>query len=579
MSCAAHSSPFDSTTRRVLSAARLLPWLALLPLLAMLPSGCCDDDEDSSSDTSDREIKIEEERDWSTDDNQYEWNSPGQTARVTLKIDDFHHGDFRLTIYDAGGHLIYLRYLYTYDWYWFYGDWEVDDVGFTESGDPGLWTILLEYHEFTGEVDVLVETTEEEPPPPPDTVPPPTENSSLLDLAFGDDGRAAYTPGLAYGRKLGIDSSRRLLVAGLLRDSENRKQLGVWRFLSGGQLDTSFGTGGLFTYDVAAASAGIGLTVDPVNRAIVSGWVADDQARTDIVLLRLTTLGTLDTSFGTGGVVTLDAGGDETGNAVGLDGPGNIVVAGVTRDLSGARRMLLARYSTAGVLDGSFGSGGIVTTSGPADMGLDVALDSSNRPIVAGSQDVSMALWKFTDSGAADVSFGVGGVVTSTGASGEIRVAQALAVAPDGSLGATGVLGYDNGDPVALGVWRFDGNGNPLPDFNVTGFASFKYSGGTATGADVTFDSEGRVLVVGGTRSTDKKNASATLWRFKTNGKLDGDLRGSGGKGYVRFDARSNDVSTRAGSIAIGSGGVFAAGGARDANTEAVDLLVWKLLP
>jgi uncharacterized delta-60 repeat protein len=566
-------------TRRVLSTARLLPWLALLPLAAVLGLSCCDDDDDdSSSDASDREIKIEEERDWSTDDSQYEWNSPGQNARVTLKIDDFHHGDFRLTIYDAGGDLIYLRYLYTYDWYWFYGDWEVDDVGFTEDGDPGLWTILLEYGEFTGEVDVLVETTEEEPPPPPDAVPQPDENSSLLDLAFGDDGRAAYTPGAAYGRRLAIDANR-LLVAGLLRDSENRKRLGVWRFLSGGQLDTSFGTGGLFTYDVAEASAGIGITVDAVNRAIVSGWVADDQGRTDLVLLRLTTLGTLDTSFGTAGVATLDAGGDEIGSSVALDGLGNVVVAGASRDTSGARRMLLARYTTAGVLDGSFGAGGIVTTAGPADSGLDVVLDSSNRPIVAGSQDVSMALWRFTDSGAADVSFGIGGVMTSTGSSGEIRVAQALAMAPDGSLAATGVLAYDNGDPVALGVWRLDGDGHLLPTFNLTGFVSYRFSGGTATGSDVTFDSDGRVLVAGGTRSTDKKNASATLWRYKTNGQLDGDLRGSGGKGYVRFDERPNDISTRAGSIAIGTGGVFAAGGAKDANTEAVDLIVWKLLP
>ena len=240
---AAHSSGFEFMACRLLSTTRSLAWLAILPLAAALGAGCSDGGDDHSSNVSDTEIRIEEERDYSTDDSQYDWTSPGQNARVTLHIDEFHHGDFRLTIYDSGGHLIYLRTLYTYDWYWYYGDWEVEDVGFTDDGDPGLWTILLEYHEFTGEVVVLVETTEEQPPPPPDTVPQPGESSALLDLAFGDDGRAAYTPGMAYGRRLAIDSSRRLLVAGLLRDSENRKRLGVWRFLSGGQLDTSFGTG------------------------------------------------------------------------------------------------------------------------------------------------------------------------------------------------------------------------------------------------------------------------------------------------------------------------------------------------
>lgn len=185
-----------------------------------------------------------------------------------------------------------------------------------------------------------------------------------------------------------------------------------------------------------------------------------------------------------------------------------------------------------------------------------------------------------TTLGAPEGSFGAGGVATSGGASGELRVGRALALAQDGTLAVSGVRVFDSSSPVELlTVWRFNANGSPLSSFNGDGFVSYRFPDGLAAGTDVAFDSSNRVLVVGVTRATEEKNGSATLWRFSSSGALDSNLPGSDGKGVERFDERPKNVSTSAGSIVIGSGGVFAVGGAVDHNTDAVDLLVWKLLP
>src|SRR5215468_9237902 len=71
------------------------------------------------------------------------------------------------------------------------------------------------------------------------------------------------------------------------------------------------------------------------------------------------TPGTLDSTFGTGGKVTTDFGG--TGAAartVALQADGKILTAGVA-GFNGVSNFALARYNSDGTLDASFGSGGL----------------------------------------------------------------------------------------------------------------------------------------------------------------------------------------------------------------------------
>ena len=83
--------------------------------------------------------------------------------------------------------------------------------------------------------------------------------------------------------------------------------------------------------------------------------------RTTFALARYNTDGSLDTTFGSGGLVTTSFGdGDDVATGVAVQGDGQIVVSGTTLvDGSGnigtATHFALARYNTDGSLDTTFG--------------------------------------------------------------------------------------------------------------------------------------------------------------------------------------------------------------------------------
>lgn len=550
--------------------------------LALGGGGCGDDDSDSES--SNGSITIEEERSYSFDDSDYDWDSPGPVARVRLEVNEFNHGDMAITIFDSLGRVIFSKIYWTFDWYW-YIDGEFSDLDFTEAGEPGLWTILLEYSEFTGEVTLIVETTEDLPEEP--EVPPPTSDSDLLVTSFGDDGRAAYAPDTAGGRRVAIDSTGRAVVCGSRIDAEGNRALGVWRFTPDGALDASFGAGGVYVFaspDVSA-SGGFDLVLDNFGGILVSGWVAGPDRRTDLVLVRLNDAGQIDTDFGAGGSARIDLGEDEIGTGVALDGLGGVYVAGTSRAADNASgRVLLARFMTNGLVDSAFGDAGVALTTGDAtDRGLDVGVQSSGLPVVLGTRRQGAALFRFTAAGELDTTFGSGGAVTSEGGAGEVRLGRSLAIAGDDSLAVAGVRIFQTEtDPSEAIIWRTTPNGLPLTTFNGSGFLAYRHTGGSAAASGIAFDNVNRLVLSGVTKPStgDSSGASATLWRYFASGAFDGSLPGSGGTGVARFDTRPDSAGTSASALVFApDGSLLATGSAFDRESGAIDLVVWKLAP
>ena len=117
----------------------------------------------------------------------------------------------------------------------------------------------------------------------------------------------------------------------------------------------------------------------------------------DIALVRYLSDGSLDTSFGTGGIVTTPAGSAiDLAWGVVLQPDGRIVVAGGAFTATGGADIAVLRYNADGSLDTTFGSDGIVTTAVAtglgADQGLSVALLPDGRIVIGGSSSVSAGL-------------------------------------------------------------------------------------------------------------------------------------------------------------------------------------------
>ncbi len=163
-----------------------------------------------------------------------------------------------------------------------------------------------------------------------------------------------------------------------------------------GTIDSGFGTGGKVDINAAATSNGNSearaLLVLPDGKLLVAGY-ASGPGNSEFLVMRLNSDGTPDTSFGGTGIVRTPVGtGEDIANAMVRQPDGRIVLAGSMLAADGRRDFALARYTSGGTLDPAFGVGGLVTTAvGPGDdIAYALLLMPWGRLIAAGSARVSI---------------------------------------------------------------------------------------------------------------------------------------------------------------------------------------------
>jgi uncharacterized delta-60 repeat protein len=188
-----------------------------------------------------------------------------------------------------------------------------------------------------------------------------------------------------------------------------------------GTLDTTFGTGGTVTTSFADGVAAVG-AFEQSDGDIVAVAQVDfvNNVGTGIGLVRYTSTGELDTTFGTNGITVTTFAGiafDPFGFAVQTNG--DFLVGGVAITKSGRNEFGLARYSSNGVLDTTFGTGGLATTKvGARSDAPSALLLQPNGQIVMGGFEVAgaqgapgmMSLVRYNANGNLDTTFGKGGI-------------------------------------------------------------------------------------------------------------------------------------------------------------------------
>jgi len=156
--------------------------------------------------------------------------------------------------------------------------------------------------------------------------------------------------------------------------------------------------------------------------------------------------GVLDPTFGTGGVVSSSLGATTSANAVTTDpNDGKIVVAGYYGESNLKGRFGVARYNPDGSLDTSFGGGGEVTyAANTASGALDVVVQPDGKVLAAGDSSGHFVVVRFNHDGSLDNTFGKRGAATTTIFSKNFERIYALALQPDGKIVAAGTTGPPN---------------------------------------------------------------------------------------------------------------------------------------
>jgi uncharacterized delta-60 repeat protein len=118
----------------------------------------------------------------------------------------------------------------------------------------------------------------------------------------------------------------------------------VAKYTANGTLDNTFGTGGIVYTNIGGASSAQSVTIQPDNKIVVSGTAGVGNA--NFAVARYNSNGSLDLSFGTGGIATTDFGGSATdyGQSVLLQPDAKILVAGYS-EKAGYFHLSLARYN------------------------------------------------------------------------------------------------------------------------------------------------------------------------------------------------------------------------------------------
>lgn len=276
--------------------------------------------------------------------------------------------------------------------------------------------------------------------------------SGQLDTSFGTQGRAVvfFRNNTRFGfgdnaeaYAVAVQPDGKIVAAGRAAVEETSGGFALARLNTDGTPDATFGHNGQLTTRVLGNNdEAYAVKLQPDGKIVVAGTAYAGTGTTyEFALVRYHTDGTLDASFGAGGKVTTDFGGDDVARAVLLQPDGKIVAVGFKIN----ELFALARYNTDGSLDATFGAGGrVVTNFGSLRSQAYAAVLQPDGKIVAAGDahspltTMDFALARYLPNGALDPTFGIAGLVTTDFGRTFSDYARGVEVQPDGRIVAAG---------------------------------------------------------------------------------------------------------------------------------------------
>jgi uncharacterized delta-60 repeat protein len=312
-------------------------------------------------------------------------------------------------------------------------------------------------------------------------------SNGTLDTTFGSGGVAIYPMRLSgigpsnwYSTNaVLIEPNGDIVVGGTIIGSDGQ-QGALLRYTPSGTLDPTFGSGG----EVVVPESGVQGSTRYIEALALENGELVAGGRDTVgtlphpqpqpwALFRYTLDGTLDTSFGSGGVVSIQPGTDNVLKSLLVQPDGRIVAVGSAVNSASQRIWALARFNVDGSLDSSFGSGGITTSNITGnDWAQGSALQPNGQIVVTGTGSLNstnvLEVGVYNPDGSPDTFFGSGGFVTQ--AVGSSARGMGVVVQADGKIVAAGIATVGGKDdfllarygPSAAQIGSFTASPNPV---------------------------------------------------------------------------------------------------------------------
>ncbi|QDU28395.1 Bifunctional hemolysin/adenylate cyclase precursor [Anatilimnocola aggregata] len=341
-------------------------------------------------------------------------------------------------------------------------------------------------------------------------------NPASLDPTFSGDGRDSVDvpgPSLEFVNDLAItQTDGKIVVFGFQNSFAGSKNF-LARYNVDGSLDSTFGTAGIAMLAGSSFSP-VAIALQSDGRIVLGGSYTGGPDG-DLALQRFTATGELDLSFGTDGLVTYDLGEgtNEYGTELLIQPDGKILLAGAA-DVGNSRLMVIVRFNSDGSPDLPFAYNGQIGFSYSVnDYPQGLALQDDGKIILAASVsdgvDTDFLIVRFLSTGNVDSSFGDSGiVVTDLGSTYDIPAG--VVIQPTGEILVAGTTG--SAAPTFV-VVKYDFNGELVTTFGVNGVAEVNLESESENLVDVLVQSDGQILLVG-TSSTTSGGQTIALTRL-----------------------------------------------------------------
>ncbi|MFN0213331.1 MAG: T9SS type A sorting domain-containing protein [Saprospiraceae bacterium] len=321
----------------------------------------------------------------------------------------------------------------------------------------------------------------------------------MLDTTFNNDGIVTTSVGgWSVIRSIAIQPDGKIIAVGYSGSNQNDGFL-LARYNSVGSLDGSFGTNGkVITIISGVEEAPRSVALQPDGKIVVGGYTGNNQFQ-NFALARYTTNGQLDASFGIAGIQITPFTNEPDGiTSIALQTDGKIVAAGYSY-LNGIPSFSLARYNADGSLDVTFDSDGKITTT-LNDQGSEawsLAIQNDGKIVVGGRFGAYLksdfGLVRYNTDGSIDSSFGINGsTVIDIHSSDVIR---SIALWPDGRIVAAGSSSYDTS--IVFAIAQYNSNGIIDSAFGNNGIITTQIANGTGDLKGLCLQTDGKIVVAG----------------------------------------------------------------------------------
>ncbi len=374
----------------------------------------------------------------------------------------------------------------------------------------------------------------------------------VLDPTFGRGGQVLtdLNHSTDIANAVAIQSDGKLVVGGTSykHNDFSDEDFALARYNPDGTLDPTFGRGGKVHTDFPGLAADISaIVIQPDGKILVAGGAFPLFVFLgDFELARYNPNGSLDATFGNGGIVTTTFPGQGSfASALALQADGKIIAAGTdyvdfSSEDDSDTDFALERYNPDGTPDTTFGNDGQVTTDfdGFNDDAFSVLIQSDGKIVAVGSAKnptnfYDFAIARYLADGRIDTTFGVAGLVRTDFGDRNFDQARSAVLQPDGKIVAAGFAISQNGGVENFAVARYGTNGALDPSFSSDGITQIDFGSCCQSANEVLLQTDGNIVVVGYPNS-ESSDSDFVLARLTTNGSLDKTF-GVGGKVRTSF--------------------------------------------